>query len=153
VHAFIIGEHGDSEVAVWSQTNIAGMGLDQFCAHRGCGFNQAAREEIFNQTRDAAYQIIQRKGATYYAVASGLVQIVQAILRDQNTVLSVSSLIDNYYGIHDVCLSLPAAIGRNGIKWVLPMDLAPDEVDGLLRSAKIISAIDWKSSEKEVQPA
>jgi L-lactate dehydrogenase len=153
VHAFIIGEHGDSEVAVWSQTNIAGMGLEQFCAHRGCGFNQEARNEIVHQTRDAAYQIIQRKGATYYAVASGLVQIVQAILRDQHTVLSVSSLIDNYYGIHDVCLSLPAAIGRNGIEWVLPMDLAPDEVEGLRLSAKIISSIDWKNREPQPQPA
>lgn len=147
VHAYIIGEHGDSEVPVWSQTNIAGMGLEQFCAQRGCSFNQEARQEIFRQTRDAAYQIIQRKGATYYAVASGLVQIVQAILRNQHTVLSVSSLIDHYYGIQDVCLSLPAAIGRNGIEWVLPMDLLPEEISALQHSAEIISAANWKNPE------
>lgn len=144
VHAFIIGEHGDSEVPVWSHTNIAGMRLEDFCVQRGCGFDQAAKDQLIKQTREAAYEIIQRKGATYYAVASGLVQIIRTILRDQNTILSVSSLIDNYYGIKDVCLSLPTAIGRSGIKWVLPMNLDPQEVEALRSSAKIIASTNWR---------
>ena len=95
VHAYIVGEHGDSEVPVWSLANIAGMRLRDFCAAQGRDYDRTAMDEIFEQTRDAAYQIIERKGATYYAVAAGLMRIVEAILRDQSTVLSVSSLIDD----------------------------------------------------------
>ena len=99
VHAYIIGEHGDSEVPVWSLANIAGMRLPEFCKAQNLPYDQQAMEEIFVQTRDAAYRIIERKGATYYAVAAGLMRITQAILRNQSTVLSVSSLIEDYYGI------------------------------------------------------
>ena len=97
VHAFIIGEHGDSEVPVWSLANIAGMKLEDFCRAQGMELNAAMRQNIYQQTRDAAYQIIQRKGATYYAVAAGLIGITAAILRDQNSVFSVSTLIHDYY--------------------------------------------------------
>ena len=112
VHAHMAGEHGDSEVPVWSSANIAGMPLRDFGVTTGIGNDAAALEKIYTDTRDAAYQIIERKGATFYAVAAGLVRIVEAILRDQHTVLSVSSLIHDYYGIDDVYLSLPAVIGR-----------------------------------------
>ena len=87
-------------------------------------------DEIFKQTRDAAYHIIQRKGATYYAVAAGLMRIVEAILRDQHTVLSVSSLVTGYYGINDVCLSLPTIVSRGGIEKVLHLDLTEQELAG-----------------------
>ena len=116
VHAFIIGEHGDSEVPVWSLANIAGMRLTDFCCLQNAEYDQAKMDEIFVQTRDAAYEIIQRKGATFYAIGAGLMRIVEAILRDQSTVLSVSSLIDQYYGIDDVYLSLPTVIDRGGVE-------------------------------------
>ncbi len=138
VHAYIIGEHGDSEVPVWSLANIAGMRLPAFCAAHGLTYDRAAMEEIFRQTRDAAYHIIERKGATYYAVAAGLMRIVEAILRDQSTVLSVSSLIEDYYGIRDVCFSLPTVVDRGGVEQVLRLDLAPEEIEGLRRSARVL---------------
>ena len=93
IHAYIIGEHGDSEVPVWSLANIAGMRLPEFCQAQNLPYDPHAMDEIFVQTRDAAYRIIERKGATYYAVAAGLMRITQAILRNQSTVLSTSSLI------------------------------------------------------------
>lgn len=138
IHANIIGEHGDSEVPVWSLANIGGMKLPAFCAAHGIEYKQSEMDEIFRQTRDAAYQIIQRKGATYYAVAAGLMRIVEAILRDQSTVLSVSSFVEDYSGITDVCLSLPTIVNRSGIERLLRLDLNDDEVEGLRRSASVL---------------
>ncbi len=140
VHAHVIGEHGDSEVPVWSLANIAGMRLPAFCAAHGLVHEQATMDDIFRQTRDAAYHIIERKGATYYAVAAGLMRIVEAILRDQSTVLSVSSLIEDYYGISDVCLSLPTVVDRGGVERVLRLELSPEEVEGLRQSAQVLKA-------------
>jgi L-lactate dehydrogenase len=141
VHAYIIGEHGDSEVPVWSLANIAGMRLREYCAAHGMALDPAAMEAIFQQTRDAAYHIIERKGATYYAIGAGLVRLVEAILRDESTVLSVSSLVHNYYDIGDVCLSLPSVVGRGGVERVLPLTLSPDEVHGLRHSASVLKTI------------
>jgi len=138
VHAYIIGEHGDSEVAVWSLANIAGMRLPEFSAAQNIHCDTAAMEEIFKQTRGAAYEIISRKGATYYAVAAGLMRIVEAIVRDQRTVLSVSSLVSDYYGISDICLSLPTVVNRRGIESVLRLKLSDDEIAGLQRSASVL---------------
>jgi L-lactate dehydrogenase len=140
VHAFIIGEHGDSEVPVWSLANIAGMRLPNFCAARRLTYDQAAMDDIFRQTREAAYTIIKLKGATYYAIGAGLVDIIEAILRDQSTVLSVSSLIQGYCGINDVCLSLPAALDRGGVEWVLPLNLDPQETEAMCQSAQVLKA-------------
>jgi L-lactate dehydrogenase len=138
VHAYIIGEHGDSEVPVWSLANIAGMRLPDFARAAGVPYDEWQMNEIFKQTRDAAYHIIQRKGATYYAVAAGLMRIVEAILRDQHTVLSLSSLVSDYYGILDVCLSLPTIVSRSGIERVLHLDLNAEEETGLKKSAEIL---------------
>jgi L-lactate dehydrogenase len=139
VHAFIVGEHGDSEVPVWSTANIAGMQLEAFCAANGMPLDEVARQQVFEQTRDAAYHIIERKGATYYAVAAGLMRIVEAILRDQHTVLSVSSLVqDGTFGAGDVCLSLPTVVGRSGVHRVLRLDLSPAEAEALRRSADVL---------------
>lgn len=140
VHAYIIGEHGDSEVPVWSLANIAGMRLTDFCCLQDVKFDQAKMDEIFVQTRDAAYDIIQRKGATYYAIGAGLMRIVEAILRDQSTVLSVSSLIDRYYGIDDVYLSLPAIVDRGGVEALLRLPLEEMEIVGLRRSAEVLKS-------------
>ena len=138
VHAWMAGEHGDTEVPVWSSANIAGMPLDDFGTTTGIGQDPEALDKIYTDTRDAAYQIIERKGATYYAVAAGLVRIVQAILRDQHTVLSVSSLIHDYYGIDDVYLSLPAVIGRRGVERIVPLGLSAEEASGLRKSAGLL---------------
>ena len=143
VHAFIVGEHGDSEVPVWSLANIAGMRLPDFCAAQGLAYDQAAMDEVFRQTRDAAYDIIARKGATYYAVAAGLMRIVEAILRDQRTVLSVSSLVaaeQGYYGIADLCLSLPAVVRLQGVERLLRLALDPAEAQALRHSAGVLQA-------------
>jgi L-lactate dehydrogenase len=138
VHGFIIGEHGDTEVPVWSMANIAGMRLDDYCQAHGISCDQSNLDEIFRQTRDAAYEIIQRKGATYYAVAAGLMRIVEAILRDQSTVLSVSSLVQGQYGLRDVCLSLPTVISHKGVERVLQLVLSEDERVLLMKSANVL---------------
>jgi len=138
VHAYIIGEHGDSEVPVWSLANIAGMRLPEFCRAQGRTYDPQAMEQIFSLTRDAAYHIIERKGATYYAVAAGLMRITQAILRDQSTVLSVSSLINGYDDLNDVFFSLPAVVDRGGIERILHLELSAEETGKLRRSAEIL---------------
>jgi L-lactate dehydrogenase len=138
VHAYIVGEHGDSEVPVWSSANIAGMRLPQFCKAQGIADDRGAMENIFLQTRDAAYKIIERKGATYYAVAAGLMRITQAILRDQSTVLSISSLISGYHGLADVCFSLPTVIDRGGVEQVLHLELNKEELEKLRNSAALL---------------
>ena len=138
VHAFIIGEHGDSEVPVWSLANIAGMRLPEFCRAHGSALDRPAMDEIFRQTRDAAYHIIARKGSTYYAVAAGLMRIVEAILRNQSTVLSVSHLVEDYYGISDVCLSLPALVNRGGVQKLLRIELSEEEAEQLRHSADVL---------------
>jgi L-lactate dehydrogenase len=138
VHALIIGEHGDSEVPVWSSANIAGMGLRPYCAANGKEYSEAALDDIFQQTRNAAYEIIKRKKATFYAVAAGIVRIIEAIVRDQRTVLCVSSLISDYYGMGDVCFSLPTIIGRNGVEGMLRLDLDESEIAALRRSYDVL---------------
>lgn len=138
VHAFIIGEHGDSEVPVWSLANIAGMRLPEFCRAHGVALDRPAMDDLFRQTRDAAYHIISRKGATYYAVAAGLMRIVEAILRNQSTVLSVSHLVQDYYGINDVCLSLPALVNRGGVQKLLRIELSEQEAEQLRHSADVL---------------
>lgn len=140
VHAYILGEHGDSEVPAWSLTTIAGMRLRPFCEANGIPFEQDRLDAIFRDTRDAAYQIIERKGATYYAIAVGLMRIVEAILRDQSSVLTVSSLMRGELGLDDVCLSLPTVVDRSGVTRVLHIDLEPGELESLRRSASILKA-------------
>ena len=141
VHAFIAGEHGDSEVPIWSSANIAGMRLAEFCTANGLTYDSGEMDAIFARTRDAAYEIIARKGATYYAVGAGLLRIVEAIIRDQRTVLSVSSLVDDFYGISDVYLSLPCVVTRDGIERMLRLDLSPSEAAGLRRSALVLRSM------------
>ena len=138
VHAHIIGEHGDSEVPVWSLANIAGMRLPEFAKARGVPYDEEKMDAIFRQTRDAAYAIIERKGATFYAVAAGLMRIVEAILRHQHTIMPVSSSITGAYGISDVCLSLPTIMNRDGIEKVLHLELTPSEQAGLRQSAEVL---------------
>jgi len=141
VHAYIIGEHGDSEVPVWSLANIAGMNLQDYCRENCRKYDPRLFERIFEDTRNAAYEIIQRKGATFYAIGSGLVRIVEAILRGQDTVLSVSTLVNEYYGINDVYLSIPCVIGQAGIKQPMHLILNETEQAGIRNSARVLHEI------------
>lgn len=140
VHAYIIGEHGDSSQPVWSSATIGGMPLDDYCASQNIALDQTTKDQLFHAARDAAGKIIPRKGATYYAIGAGLMRIVEAILRDQNSVLCVSSLVNGYEDISEVCLSLPAVVNRQGIRQVLPLKLADEEREGLRRSAQVLKS-------------
>lgn len=136
VHGYIIGEHGDSEVPVWSLTNIAGTQIDNYCpiCSKTCKDNEL--EEISNQVKNAGYEIIEKKGSTFYAVALAVSRIARAILRDENAVLTVSSLMEGYYGVEDMSLSLPTLINSNGIKKVLELPLSADEEKAFKKSAE-----------------
>lgn len=141
VHAYIVGEHGDSEVALWSSASIAGMGIQDFCRLTGHTCSEEEQQQIFAQVRDAAYRIIDLKGATYYAIASGLERIVESILRDQNTVLSVSGLLQDCYGVGDLCLSLPMVINRQGISRVLCAPMSAQEQERFKASAQAVRSV------------
>ncbi|NNJ09306.1 L-lactate dehydrogenase [Chloroflexales bacterium ZM16-3] len=138
VHAYIIGEHGDSELALWSLANIAGVRLADFVGANGQGYDQQALNQIFEQTRGAAYEIIKRKRATYYAIGLGLLAIAEAVLRNQHTVLTVSSPLSGQYGVSNIAISLPTIVGRHGIEEVLALPLADDELAGLQQSAQVL---------------
>jgi L-lactate dehydrogenase len=141
VHAYVIGEHGDSEVVVWSRAMVAGMTIGDFCARRGATCEREMEREIAEQVRRAAYEIIARKGATYYAIGLGVRHIIEAILRDQNSVLTVSTLMTGQLGVSDIFLSLPSILNRNGIDCVLTPDLDEAEAAAFQRSARVLQEI------------
>lgn len=136
VHAFIIGEHGDSELAVWSSANVSGVDLGGYCEAAGKDYSFAAMNKIYENVRDAAYSIIEGKGATYYAIGMAVRRIAEAIVRDEHSVLPVSSLVTGHYGVSEVCLGLPAVVGRGGVEAVLDLPLSEEERWRLLSSAK-----------------
>jgi L-lactate dehydrogenase len=138
VHAYVIGEHGDSQVPVWSAARIAGLPLQEFCRARGVAYNKAALDEMALRTRNAYYRIVGQKGATFYGIASGLVRVVRSILRDQNTVLTVGSQMPGVLGLGDVTMSFPTIVNARGIGGVVPLNLDPAELKALTRSAEAI---------------
>ena len=138
LHAYIIGEHGDSEVPVWSKVNISGMHLFEDDSNGSALRDAEHIKPLFEQVKNAAYEVIQRKGATSYAIGLGVTQIVEAILRNQNRVMTVSSLINGFEGIEDVCLSLPAVVNRQGVSRVLNLSLTASEKQQLQSSAKVL---------------
>lgn len=138
VHAYVIGEHGDSEVVAWSRAMVAGMTIHDFCAQRGSICDDDMQGEIADQVRRAAYEIIERKGATYYAIGLGILGVVEAMLRDQNTVLTVSTLMTGQFGITDICLSLPSIVDHGGVEGVLMPALSAEELAALQRSAAVL---------------
>ena len=138
VHANIIGEHGDSELAVWSGANVAGIPINDFCELRGHYQHQESMERIYKTVRDSAYDIIQKKGATYYAIAVAVAKIVECIAGDENSILTVSSVFDGQYGISDVALSVPTKVGGDGIEKILEVPFSEQELRGLLNSAKTL---------------
>ncbi|BBM68289.1 L-lactate dehydrogenase [Rhodothermus marinus] len=137
VHAYILGEHGDSEVAIWSQVAIGGQRiLDRTVLGRP--FDRERMQQIFEEARRAAYAIIERKGYTNTAIGVVIARLVEAILDDEKSVLPVSVRLNGEYGIRDVCLSIPCVIGLQGIEGRVLPELAPDELEGLRRSAEIL---------------
>ena len=127
IHAHIVGEHGDSEVPLWSLANFAGMGVD---------LSDEEKESIFENTRDAAYQIIKAKGSTYYAIALALDRICTAILRNEGAVLNVSTLLNDYHGVSDVYLGVPCIVDRSGVRNVVEVDMTEAEQEAFRASGK-----------------
>ena len=140
VHAFIIGEHGDSELPVFSSANVSGIDLSHFCAHGCRDCSKEDLDALFVSARDAAYRIIRAKGATYYAIAEAVRRIVTAILRDEQAILPVSVSTEGAYGIEGLCMSLPAVIGSRGIERLPEIPLSQTEREALFHSAERIRA-------------
>jgi L-lactate dehydrogenase len=140
VHAYVAGEHGDSEVLTWSIASVGGLALDAFCRERGVALDAQVRAEIDQRVRRAAYHIISGKGATYYGVGSALARIVEALLGDQRSVLTVCMPAPEVAGVPDVTVSLPRLVGGGGVLASLPMLLSPDEQAALRTSAEVVKA-------------
>jgi L-lactate dehydrogenase len=144
IHAYILGEHGDSEFPVWSRAMVGGVLFSDYCYI--CKKNSICNKEeelnkIFTEVRDSAYKIIERKGETSYGIGLALVRITQAILNDENAVLPVSSLVKSYLGIKDVYLSLPAVVNRQGVREVLKIELNREEKKEFQSSAEMIKKV------------
>lgn len=135
IHAVIVGEHGDSELAVWSGANVSGVPLDDFCAMRGRCDHESARERIYEDVRDSAYEIIKRKGATYYGIAMAVARIAECVMKDERAILPVSVVLGGQYGLRDLALSIPSIVGRRGVEQILEIPLADGERDALHSSA------------------
>ena len=141
IHAYIIGEHGDSELVVWSGAQVAGIHINHFCELRGHFNHEEAMERLAQEVRDSAYEIIERKGATYYGVAVAVKRIATAIVKDEHAVLPVSSLMQGEFGLNDLCLSIPTVIGQNGVEKVVDIYLNNDENDKLQSSARALKEV------------
>lgn len=136
VHAFIIGEHGDEEFAVWSSANISGIDLDDYCKLKDKRDFEKLKPEIQEQVINSAYRIIEGKGATYYGIAKAVGRIVECIVKDQHSILPVSVLVDGHYGLHGIYMSLPVILGKNGVEQILDFDLNEDELSHLENAAQ-----------------
>ena len=140
VHAYIIGEHGDSEIPSWSTANVGGVPIESFCdACGGSCHNTGLFQHIFEETRNAAYSIIEKKGSTYYGVGLAVVMIIESIAGNEHSVMTVSTVHRDYRGIPDVPFSIPTILGKGGAERVLPLNLSDEETSGLENSARVIS--------------
>ncbi|MBN2908879.1 L-lactate dehydrogenase [Polycladomyces sp. WAk] len=140
VHAYIIGEHGDTELPVWSHAHIGTRPISDYL-REGNGPNQEELDQIFVNVRDAAYHIIERKGATYYGIAMGLARLTRAILNDENSVLTVSTLLRGEYGLKDIYIGVPAVVNRSGIREVIELNLQEQELEKLHHSAEVLGQV------------
>ena len=141
VHAFIIGEHGDSEIAAWSSANVSGIPLNLFCEMRGHFNHEEAMKKIAEDVKNSAYEIIAKKRATYFGVAMAVKRICEAIIRDEKSILSVSSMMHGEYDIEGIALSMPAIVSRNGIETHVPIQLNDSEIRRLQHSARTLRDI------------
>lgn len=140
VHAFVIGEHGDTELPVWSLANVAGTPLEAYSRAVG---NQTPldKDRLFGEVKNAANQIISGKGATYYAIALAVRRIMEAVLRDENSILTVSSLLEGVYGLSGVCLSLPSIVNASGVAKVLELPIDDEEKRQFFHSAETVRSV------------
>lgn len=151
IHAFIIGEHGDSEFAAWSSANVSGVEISRFCEMRGYFHDHdAAKDNIAEEVKNAAYDIISKKRATYYGVAMATKRICEAIIRDEKSILPVSSIQHGRFGINDVALSIPVIVGKDGIESEIPFALNNEEITKLRDSAKTLNDV-IKSCDLDVE--
>ena len=141
VHAFIIGEHGDSEIAAWSSANVSGIPIHDFCEMRGYFEHEKSMTEIAETVKNSAYRIIEKKGATYYGIAMSVRRICEAIIRDEKSILPVSSIQHGENGIEGIALSMPAIVGREGVEGIVPIRLIDSEKEALKASADTLKAV------------
>ena len=141
VHARIIGEHGDSEIAAWSTANISGIPVNDFCELRGHFDHDESMQRIAEDVKNSAYEIIAKKKATYYGIAMSVKRICEAIVRDEKPILPVSNFQNGVHGLHDVVLSMPAVVGKNGIEYQVPAPLSDDELARLHESASTLREV------------
>lgn len=141
VHAFIVGEHGDSEIAVWSSANVSGIPLDTFCEMRGHFQHEESTQAIAEKVKNSAYDIIEKKRATYYGIAMSVKRICEAIVRDEKSILPVSGMMHGEYGIEDVVLSMPAIVKKDGIETQVPISMNEEEQEKLKKSAAMLKDV------------
>lgn len=141
VHSFIIGEHGDSEIAAWSSTNVSGIPLNEFCEMRGHFNHDAAMDAIAEKVKNSAYEIISKKQATYYGIAMSVKRICECIVRNECSILPVSAMMHGEYGIEDITLSMPAIVGIGGVETHVPIALSEEEAEKLVESAKKLKEV------------
>lgn len=141
VHSFIIGEHGDSEIAAWSCTNVSGIPLNDFCEMRGHFNHDAAMDAIAEKVKNSAYEIISKKQATYYGIAMSVKRICECIVRNERSILPVSAMMHGEYGIEDITLSMPAIVGIGGVETHVPIALSEEEAEKLVESAKKLKEV------------
>lgn len=141
VHSFIIGEHGDSEIAAWSSTNVSGIPLNEFCEMRGHFNHDAAMDAIAEKVKNSAYEIISKKQATYYGIAMSVKRICECIVRNERSILPVPAMMHGEYGIEDITLSMPAIVGIGGVETHVPIALSEEEAEKLVESAKKLKEV------------
>ena len=141
VHARIIGEHGDSEIAVWSLANVSGIALSDLFKLRGVDGSEEELARIADDVKNAAYEIIEKKKATYYGIAMAVKRICEAIVRDEKPILTVSSCLEGEYGIEGVALSVPAVVGRDGVEYRVPAPMSEGELSALRESAATLKEV------------
>ena len=141
VHSFIIGEHGDSEIAAWSSTNVSGIPLNDFCEMRGHFNHDAAMDAIAEKVKNSAYEIISKKQATYYGIAMSVKRICECIVRNERSILPVFAMMHGEYGIEDITLSMPAIVGIGGVETHVPIALSEEEAEKLVESAKKLKEV------------
>ncbi|WP_147802901.1 L-lactate dehydrogenase [Alkalicoccus halolimnae] len=138
IHGFIMGEHGDTELPVWSQTRIGSEHVSRYMEKYKPDATKEDLDKIFVNVRDAAYHIIERKGATHYAIAMGLARLTRTILRNEHSILTVSTLLNGEYGLDDLYIGVPAIVSRNGVERIVETDLNEKETRQLHHSAQVL---------------
>ena len=141
VHAFIIGEHGDSEIAAFSSANVSGIPVHEFCELRGFYHHDKATKEFAEKVKNSAYVIIDKKQATYYGIAMAVKRICEVILRDEKSILPISTLMEGAYCIRDVVLSMPSIVGKDGVEMQVPIALSEQELKSLQESADLLKEV------------